>query len=107
MSLPHTHYPWGPPCSLGLAQRNISDDGSHPVGTASGTDDISILAGELGPTPRRKEMCVCSQLRRKGSIFGVIRIMIFIHIYDGSSELINHYVIEIHVKEIPWLHPPD
>ena len=54
MSLPHTHYPWGPPCSLVLAQRNISDDGSHPVGTASGTDDISIPAGGTGPHPKKK-----------------------------------------------------
>ena len=43
--------PWGPLCSLGLAQRNVSDDG--PILWVRPGEQM-IPTGELGPTPKKK-----------------------------------------------------
>eukprot|EP00731_Ephydatia_muelleri_P037596 Em0517g1a len=56
--------PWGPLCSLGLAQRNVSDDG--PILWVRPGEQM-IPTGELGPTPKKKRNTGAAELQ---SLYG-------------------------------------
>ena len=57
--------PWGPLCSLGLAQRNVSDDG--PILWVRPGEQM-IPTGELGPTPRKKKNAYVFLFGEEGGI---------------------------------------